>query len=119
MKTLWLADWEEAEFKGMKMDFEIKDDEYDDINIIVGYYNYEDYEGDAMVVYEHKDKLFTVEGSHCSCYGLEEQWYPEEITIEYLNHRILNGLFAYNDDYDNEIKNHLKEYIITKKEKVK
>ena len=115
MKTLWLADWEEAGFEGMKIDFEIKGDEYDDINVIVGYYNYEDYEGDAMVIFEHKDKLFTVEGGHCSCYGLEGQWNPDEITIDYLNHRALNGLFAYRDDYDNEIKKHLKEYITNKK----
>ena len=115
MKTLWLADWEETGFEGMKIDFEIKGDEYDDINVIVGYYNYEDYEGDAMVIFEHKDKLFTVEGGHCSCYGLEGQWNPDEITIDYLNHRALNGLFAYNNDHNNEIKNHLKEYIINKK----
>ena len=115
MKTLWLADWEEAGFKGMKLDFEIKGDEYDDINVIVGYYNYEDYEGDAMVIYEHKDKLFTVYGSHCSCYGLEEQWWPEEITIDYLNHRILNGSFVYRNDDDDIIKNRLKEYMTNTK----
>lgn len=29
-------------------------------------------------------KLFENHGSHCSCYGFEGQWKPEETTIEYL-----------------------------------
>ena len=29
-------------------------------------------------------KFYMVEGSHCSCYGLEGQWKPVEITREFL-----------------------------------
>lgn len=29
-------------------------------------------------------KLFENHGSHCSCYGFEDQWTPEETTLEYL-----------------------------------
>lgn len=36
------------------------------------------YEGDAFVLYKKGKKLYEVNGSHCSCYGLEGQWKPEE-----------------------------------------
>jgi hypothetical protein len=29
-------------------------------------------------------KLYENHGSHCSCYGFEDQWAPEETSIEYL-----------------------------------
>jgi hypothetical protein len=38
------------------------------------------YEGDAFVLYQRDGKLYEVSGSHCSCYGLESQWSPEETT---------------------------------------
>lgn len=40
------------------------------------------YDGDAVVVYFDKGKFYTVEGGHCSCYGLEDQWNPEEYDPE-------------------------------------
>jgi len=42
------------------------------------------YEGDAFVLFRKDGKLFEVNGSHCSCYGLEGQWGPEETSIEAL-----------------------------------
>lgn len=44
-------------------------------------YTYEDYSGYALVIYRQGDKVFEVAGSHCSCYGLEGQWEPEEYDI--------------------------------------
>lgn len=35
------------------------------------------YEGSALVVYKQGDQWFSVNASHCSCYGLEDQWTPE------------------------------------------
>lgn len=37
------------------------------------------YEGCANIVYRQNGKWFHASGSHCSCYGLEGQWEPEEI----------------------------------------
>jgi hypothetical protein len=34
------------------------------------------------VIFEKDGKLWEVNGSHCSCYGLEGQWQPEETTWE-------------------------------------
>jgi hypothetical protein len=44
-------------------------------------YDYDDYSGWAIVAYTNDGKTFYVnEGSHCSCYGLEGQWDPTEMT---------------------------------------
>lgn len=44
-------------------------------------YDIDGYEGSADVVYRHGDRVFWNHGSHCSCYGLEGQWDPEEYDI--------------------------------------
>jgi hypothetical protein len=62
-----------------------------DIRILLAYYGYENYEGEAFVLFEKDGELFEVNGGHCSCYGLEGQWSPEETSIEELRHRLTNG----------------------------
>lgn len=43
------------------------------------------YDGYAVVVYrDAAGELWEVEGSHCSCNGLEEQWAPGRVTPESL-----------------------------------
>lgn len=37
------------------------------------------YCGDAVVIFKRNNILYMVEASHCSCYGLEGQWGPNEI----------------------------------------
>lgn len=54
-----------------------------------------DYEGQALVVFRRNRKLYEVNGSHCSCYGLEDQWTPEETTVEALRHRIEKGTLGH------------------------
>lgn len=44
----------------------------------VAWYGSGSYCGSSFVLYEKNGKLFEVNGSHCSCYGLEGQWKPEE-----------------------------------------
>lgn len=46
--------------------------------VILAYYETPGYEGSAFVAYRNGDKYYIVEGSHCSCNGLEYSWYPEE-----------------------------------------
>jgi len=53
-----------------------------DADIVVAVYESESYEGNAFVLYQKDGKLYEVNGSHCSCYGLENQWKPEETSIE-------------------------------------
>jgi len=42
------------------------------------------YEGDATMVWRRDGKLYECHGSHCSCYGLEGQFEPEETSLEVL-----------------------------------
>jgi len=65
--------------------------ELDDIEILFASYTYECYEGDAFVLFRKDGKLFEVNAGHCSCYGLEGQWDPEETTKEALMYRITEG----------------------------
>lgn len=114
MKPYFLEDWSEdstqyerwnVEGTGpiahIKADFEISDEELDGINILLAYYSYRNWEGDAFVLFEKDGKLFEVNGGHCSCYGLEGQWEPEEVTIDVLEYRLNKGNLGV-DSWENE-----------------
>ena len=49
--------------------------------------------------------------NHCSCYGLEGQWEREEVTLEVLKHRLLNGKFGHGDYSGNEFHDELCEFL--------
>ncbi len=46
--------------------------------VLYAYYQFEDYSGDAEVLYKRGRRYYLVEGGHCSCHGLEGQWEPTE-----------------------------------------
>lgn len=55
--------------------------------VIVAVYEYESYDGTAVVVYRNGETYYSVYGSHCSCHGLEDQFDPEEHSaIDALNY---------------------------------
>lgn len=84
----FLNDWNtETPLEDMANDFEINVKELESINIIVASYTYVEYTGDAFVLFEKNGTFYEVNGSHCSCYGLENQWEPEEVTIDELERR--------------------------------
>lgn len=86
-------------------------DKYKDINILLASYGNANWSGDAFVLFEQDGKLFEVHGSHCSCYGLEEQWKPEEVSLLELEHRLLNGTFGEDDWSDNRFKEELCNFL--------
>jgi hypothetical protein len=60
-------------------DFDCKESIPDEV--LAAYYDDEgDYGGYSYVAYRNGERYFTVTGAHCSCYGLEGQWEPEEYT---------------------------------------
>lgn len=59
-------------------DFKIAPDFPTRKEILYASYECPPYEGYAFVLYERDGKLYEVNGSHCSCFGLEGQWKPEE-----------------------------------------
>jgi hypothetical protein len=67
------------------------------IDIICANYETGDYSGSAAVFYYRRDtdKYYETYGSHCSCYGLEDQWGEEEIVFVELENRLkLNNFFG-------------------------
>lgn len=81
------------------------------VNLLFSYYSYENYEGSAFVLFEKEGKLYEVNGSHCSCYGLENQWSPEEVMLEELEHRLLEGTFGESWHGENKFKKELCEFL--------
>ena len=58
------------------------------------------YSGEAFLLFRKDGEYYTVNGSHCSCYGLEGQWSPVRVTIDYLKKELENGMgFLDNQDY--------------------
>lgn len=62
-------------------EFSVSDKEREGIEFIYAAYDTPDYEGYAHVIFIRERSLYEVNGSHCSCNGLEECWYPEETSI--------------------------------------
>lgn len=60
----------------VQKEFDMKEPEPEEV--IYAEYATGNYVGDAVVVYRNGDTYFTVEGGHCSCYGLEGKWSPEQ-----------------------------------------
>lgn len=76
--------------------FNIEASALEDCRILfAAYYEDECCGGRALVVFRRQHKLYEVNGSHCSCYGLEGQWEPELTTAQALEHRLENGTFGY------------------------
>lgn len=86
-------------------------EKYEDINILFASYGCDDYDGDAWVLFEQDGALFEVNGSHCSCYGLEGQWEPERVSLKELEHRLLNGAFGEDKWTGNNFKKELCEFL--------
>lgn len=81
----------------------------EDAYILVAVYDGYDYEGSAFVLFLEGDKLYEVHGSHCSCYGLEDQWQPEETDWKSILHRLEKGdLFWGFGSYNEQIQERLK-----------
>ncbi len=82
--------------KKAKMKDALESDRWKGIDeVLLASYTYEDYSGDAFVLFRKGDKLYEVNGGHCSCYGLEGQWEPEDTNVEALRHRLEKGELGY------------------------
>ena len=84
---------------------------YKDVKILFGSYGYANYSGEAWVLFEKDGELYEVNGSHCSCYGLEGQWNPEEVSLLELENRLINGTFGEDDWSDNNFKEELCKFL--------
>ena len=56
----------------------------DGAEVLYAQYEYGNYSGEAYVLFERNGSLYEVFAAHCSCYGLEDQWDPEQVTAEFI-----------------------------------
>ncbi len=98
MKQYFLGNWSDKE--DVAEDFNIDVTELNGAKILLAWYGYGDYDGSAFVLFQKGTKLYEVNGGHCSCYGLEGQWDPEEVTVAELEHRMKEGDLGYGSYYN-------------------
>lgn len=87
--------WEENKARLAKA---LASPEWVGVEVLLASYSYENYSGSAFVLFRRDGKLYEVNASHCSCYGVEGQWQPEETTKELLMIRLDKGTLG-DDDY--------------------
>jgi hypothetical protein len=80
---------------------EIKDEE-----ILFASYGSQSWDGDAIILIKRNGKLYTVEGGHCSCRGLENQWDMIETTKDALKIR------EFSNEYHPEFIYFLKNFLM-------
>jgi len=91
--STYYGNWSDKE--DVARDFAINLSELDGAKILLASYSYEDYSGSAFVLFKKDGKLYEVNGSHCSCYGLEGEWLPEETSVKELLYRLEKGTCYY------------------------
>lgn len=79
MENVYHGGWNSAE--DMVSDFWIDIAELKGVKVLYALREYGDYDGWCIVIFKRGRKLYEVHGSHCSCFGLEEQWCPEETSV--------------------------------------
>lgn len=105
---VYLHNWKVKE--DVLNDFEISDTT-ENINILFASYGVGNWSGDAWVLFEQDGRLYEVNGSHCSCCGLENQWEPEEVGLKDIEYRLVKGSFGTNRESGNEFKSELIEFL--------
>jgi hypothetical protein len=87
-------------------------DALDNAIVHLAWYGYGSYCGYSLVIFEKDGKLYEVNGSHCSCHGLEGQWEPEETSWEALKMRNLSGDSEYDgaSDAQNQLQKVISEH---------
>lgn len=100
--------WEENKSKLAKA---LASPEWVCIEVLLASYSYENYSGSAFVLFRRDGKLYEVNASHCSCYGVEGQWQPEETTKEALMIRLDKGTLGGDDYCGNEFAAELREVL--------
>ena len=90
---MYLHDFADDGFRGMVEEFTGRNKPVDilESEVLLASYRTGSYDGEAFVLFSRGGKLFEVNASHCSCYGLEGQWEPEETSVAALMSRMENG----------------------------
>lgn len=81
-----------AQFDTPNGDFPVDDE------VLFAAYEGASYEGDAIVIFRRDGKLYEAHGSHCSCFGLEGQWSPEETSWDAIKMRPELDAYSYAEE---------------------
>lgn len=113
MKTdpMFLGDWTGKDSLDVLDKFQVKHSVAAGHEILFAWYVYEDYSGKAFVLTRKDEQLYEVNGGHCSCYGLESQWEPEETTIGALTHRLNEGEMGLDYSDRNAFADELRDFL--------
>ena len=87
------------------------DDALKGATVYLAWYGYGDYCGSSLVIFKKDGKLYEVNGSHCSCNGLEGQWEPEETTWKALSMRDISGEYEGSAEANEELKKLVKRHL--------
>ena len=119
MEKLYLEDLsglsEEEVKKHIVSSYGVEQEVVDKYEILVAYESVGSWGCDSSSWILLKEKstglLFETHGSHCSCHGFEEQFEPEETTVEYLQSDKFYLSCGGYDDNDKENERLVKEYL--------
>lgn len=106
MSAIYLHDF--SGINDVASDFSEPMDTFKGVEILLASYSTGNWSGDAFVLFRKDGELFEVNGSHCSCYGLEGQWEPEPTTVAALRHRLDKGTLGSDDWIGNEFADELR-----------
>lgn len=84
--------------------------EHEPDEVIYAQYSYECYSGHSNVVYRNGDRFYWVRGSHCSCYGLEGQWNPEEYSANQFIEAYNRGNWWESDEWPSSVIDRVREF---------
>jgi hypothetical protein len=92
-----LGNWQGCEQDVIIDNFDERKDPIDrvGVNILFAWYDSDSpwsYSGAAFLLFKKDGEYYTVDGSHCSCYGFEGQWTPVRVTLDYLKQQLVLGL---------------------------
>lgn len=112
MKQLFLADLDQMTDTEVRRhiirQYEAGLSEVEAYDILVAYEEQEGYESSSFFLLQRRADgvFFENHASHCSCYGYEGRFTPEETTLEYLkSDKFSSGIYAYGrDKYDEQVK---------------
>ena len=103
-KRVYRGEW--SNWESLRKDFR-NDAPEKEPSKVFAVYNFEGYDGSALVLYVKNRKWAVVEASHCSCYGLEDQWEPtfhQKVEID----KMLTASYGLFHDYSKEISEWMK-----------
>lgn len=120
MKHLYLEDISEmTEFEikqHIVSEYEYPLEQLDKYEIVIAYESVGNWGCDSSSWFLIKDKtdgeLYETHGSHCSCYGFEDQFEPEHTTLEYLQSDKFSFCCGGYDDDKEYNENAVKEFLM-------